>query len=99
MPIKLLFALAHPYLRPFFYCAKFVQLFEYSPRNILIPGLYKTFCAWPGPFYFVSGRKYFPPRIVTGEVKLTKKKTPKTADGEIDWDLASDVTSYIQHNT
>ena len=31
--------------------------------------------------------------------RLYLEKTPKTADGEIDWDLASDVTSYIQHNT
>ena len=27
------------------------------------------------------------------------KKTPKTADEEIDWDLVSDVTIYIRHNT
>ena len=30
-----------------------------------------TYCAWPGPSYFVSGSKYFPSRIVldvTGDV-------------------------------
>ena len=26
-------------------------------------------------------------------------ETPKTADAEIDCDIASNVTSYIQHNT
>ena len=86
--------------------------------------------AWPGPSYFVSGRKYFPSRIVlnvTGDVtcwipntnngldfdiyvvfiliirldnaRLYLEKTHKTADAEVDWDIASDVTSYIQHNT
>ena len=31
--------------------------------------------------------------------QLYLEKTPKTADAEIDWDVTSDVTSYIQHNT
>ena len=31
--------------------------------------------------------------------RLYLEKTPKTADGEIEWDLASDFTSYIRHNT
>ena len=31
--------------------------------------------------------------------RLYLEKTPKTADGEIDGDLASHVTIYIQHNT
>ena len=31
--------------------------------------------------------------------RLYLKKPSKTTDGEIDWDLTSDVTSYIQHNT
>ena len=31
--------------------------------------------------------------------RLYLEKTPKTADVEIDCDIASDLTSYIQHNT
>ena len=45
--------------------------------------------AWPGPSYFVSGRKYFPTRIVlnvTGEVTLHPQS----------WEFFPDITNHYR---